>query len=333
MGPTTYLHIPGTDIFRRRAASMSESKDRYISSGGLVDITELTKQYEAEKFANASQKSSLFGSISPRTHSSRGSSMVDESGSPSPFSLPLSPYRSEGWVTPDTPRTPATPLKQSFLSPTYQNQTATSPITKHNRCGLDLNLTLSPGVINAHENLAQNLKDEITPTQRSQFGELIELPGSLLLPSQGFPQSNPPVLPPRHHLPDRSHSAPSYTCPKESSNFLGDSFIMSKTAHVHQDLSIVADASSSTQYVPPPRLSSLPDHSLKPSQHLPPPVPLSRMKMEELMQVLPTLNAAIIAHDWIPCMQKRHQELKTWLQNHKIDTQAVEQMGLLDKVR
>lgn len=45
-----------------------------------------------------------------------------------------------------------------------------------------------------------------------------------------------------------------------------------------------------------------------------PPVPMSEMNVEELMHILPSLDAAIIAHDWLPCMQARHCELKTSLQ-------------------
>lgn len=60
-------------------------------------------------------------------------------------------------------------------------------------------------------------------------------------------------------------------------------------------------------------------------------MPLSQMTIEELMQILPTLDAALIAHDWVPCMQKRQRELKTWLQNNKSDP-AAERLKLLDMV-
>lgn len=298
-----------------------------------MDIRELAKQYEAERVVVASQKHSLFGSSSSHARSSRASSVTDELGSPSTISLPLSPYRSEGWATPDTPQTPSTPLKSTFLSPKYQNHTIASPVSKHRRYGHDLSLTLSPDVVSAHEKLTRNLADDITPTQDSKFGVLFELPGSLLLPSQGFPQSDPPVLPPRHILPDRSQSAPA--CPRieELMIALGEPFVMAKTSNHDKDLDNLADVSPSTQRIHPPRLSSLPDHVLKSPRCPPPPVPLSQMTMEELMHVLPTLNAAIVAHDWVPCVQKRHHELKNWLQKNQIDMESAEEVKVLHKVR
>ena len=78
----------------------------------------------------------------------------------------------------------------------------------------------------------------------------------------------------------------------------------------------------------PPRqqpLTSLASAPSNPAEQ----VPLSRMTIEELMHVLPTLNAAIIAHDWIPCMRKRHRELRIWLQNNKLDINATEELNTL----
>lgn len=66
---------------------------------------------------------------------------------------------------------------------------------------------------------------------------------------------------------------------------------------------------------------------------MPPPIPLSQMTIEELMQILPSLDAAVIAHDWMPCLQKRQRELKTWLQNNKANTGTTESLRYLDKVR
>lgn len=49
------------------------------------------------------------------------------------------------------------------------------------------------------------------------------------------------------------------------------------------------------------------------------------------MQTLPTLNAAIIAHDWVPCMQKRQKELKNWLQNSRLTQFSGDRTGELNK--
>ena len=50
------------------------------------------------------------------------------------------------------------------------------------------------------------------------------------------------------------------------------------------------------------------------------------------MQILPRLDAAVIAHDWVPCMQKRQQELKTWLQKSVDDADPETFAKALDKV-
>jgi len=78
-------------------------------------------------------------------------------------------------------------------------------------------------------------------------------------------------------------------------------------------------------------MSSLPKSFAAPQQP-PPPVPLSQMTMEELMQTLPRLDAAVIALDWVPCMQKRQQELKTWLQQGSHDPISESSSSYLEKV-
>ncbi|KAK5082101.1 hypothetical protein LTR05_007243 [Lithohypha guttulata] len=55
------------------------------------------------------------------------------------------------------------------------------------------------------------------------------------------------------------------------------------------------------------------------------------MTIEELMQILPTLNAAIIAHDWLPSMQRRQKELKNWLQINLVDHRSGEASRKIDK--
>lgn len=328
MASTTFLQIPGTAILKRRRASASDPKERYGSVGGLVDIRELSKRYETSKKEVPKQKSTFFNSFSPRSRAS--SVTTDDSEIHSNGSLPQSPYRSEGWMTPDTPQTPATPCRQTFTSLACQKHNSTPPLSKFNRYGRELCLTLSPDVLTVDRDLPERPADDITPTQRL-LAPPIELPGSLLLPSQGFPQSNPPAIPPRQPLPNRSHSAPLDTRTIDHFIVAEETSAMAKSSHTQNRSRIVIEGTQNAPYVPPPRQSSLPVDIAQPPQHHPPPVPLSQMTMEELMQVLPTLNAAIIAHDWVPCMQKRQNELKTWLQRHRIDQQPNEDLKHLNK--
>ncbi|KAK5098972.1 hypothetical protein LTR70_000907 [Exophiala xenobiotica] len=88
---------------------------------------------------------------------------------------------------------------------------------------------------------------------------------------------------------------------------------MAKRSHQHSNSHSTQTSDQQMQGALPPRMSSLP-RSFAAPQQAPPPIPLSQMTMEELMQILPRLDAAVIALDWMPCMQKRQQELKTWLQ-------------------
>lgn len=62
----------------------------------------------------------------------------------------------------------------------------------------------------------------------------------------------------------------------------------------------------------PPRMSSL--HPVAVLEEAPPRIPLSQMSFDQLMEILPTLDAAIIANDWLPCMQKCQQEVKKTMQ-------------------
>lgn len=94
---------------------------------------------------------------------------------------------------------------------------------------------------------------------------------------------------------------------------------MARPFHHHSKSSAQLDTKSSAQNTIPPRMDSLRPKPPPPrAPTFDPPIPLSQMTMEQLMQTLPTLNAAIIAHDWVPCMQKRQKELKNWLQNSRL---------------
>ncbi|KAK5942652.1 hypothetical protein PMZ80_005217 [Knufia obscura] len=105
---------------------------------------------------------------------------------------------------------------------------------------------------------------------------------------------------------------------------------MAKRSHQHSGSRSVPTYVQQTQCAPPPRMSSLPSNAMPPQQP-PPPIPLSRMGMEELTEILPRLDAAVIAHDWIPCMQKKQQELKDWLQESAVKIDSENHPSSLEK--
>jgi len=136
-------------------------------------------------------------------------------------------------------------------------------------------------------------------------------------------------------LPARSHLAPACSVlpktaglPSPPSNTVN----MAKRPHQHSESCSAPSYAQQAQCAPPPRLSSLPSSVAAPPQPSPP-VPLSQMTMEELMHILPKLDAAVIAHDWMPCMQKRQQELKDWLQKSSLTPNSESYPICMDKVR
>lgn len=339
MSLTSHLQIPKLDTFRRRADSFSEEQDRYVVTGGFVSIQDLAKSYEASRDKKSKQHFGLFGSVSPRSRSSRASSITDAE-SQTWDSVSTSPYRSEGRSSPQTPQTPFSGTKQTVCSLDQTINISPPPLSRYNQCGHEIYLNSSPSLGHLPENpFAFESSSIVTPTQsqsQSRSSIPVELAGSLLLPSQGFPQSNPPKVPPRVH--ERSRSAPvisrllsPLSMIPEHIHSRGDSHIPEPDKSLFPTMSALSE-SEMTKFVRKPRGShsistpewdrqdTLPTRKSslrsRPSapQHKPPPVPLSQMTLEELMQILPNLDAAIVAHDWKPCVQKRHHELKGLLQ-------------------
>lgn len=335
MSPKLYLSIPSPEKLRRRTTSLPEEHDRYVSVGGFVNIEDLTKRYEASK--KPKQQYGLFGSVSPRPRASRASSSPEDVGSEEWDSVPTTPCRSEGRTISQTPKTPFAKSKQTaYFNNHHQTLESVTPppFPKYNRYGHDLYLDASPRSAQFPEkSLLFVPSDNLTQSQaQSDQCTPVELAGSLLLPSQGFPQSNPPERPP--HVHERSHSAPvALQLPRSLSitpenvrsptarniSIAGrsplslmsafDEVEMKKQFHQRDASRSTPASEQNTKSTLPVRKSSL-RSKMAPPQYRPPPIPLSHMKLEELMQILPTLDAAIIAHDWIPCMQKRHAELK-----------------------
>lgn len=360
MSPITHLQIPTVEAFRRRTSSEPQGRDRYVITGGFVNIQDLSKGYETPKGKKSKQQHGLFGSVSPRSRSSRASSSTDDVESQEWDFLTTSPHRSESWSSPQTPRTPFAGIKQtSYTFDHCQKATIITPppLSRYNQHGHDLYLELSPQLSHLSQNgCAFDTQRIVTPTRaQSTLGEPIELPGSLLLPSQGFPQSYPPKVPP--HVNERSHSAPavpgisqpSSMIPEAASTLIDYDKLEPVMALIppmptsndskakRQVRTAPSSRSTSTsewsnQDALPMRKSSLRSKPTMP-QCGPPPVPLSKMSLEELIQVLPTLDAAIIAHDWVPCILARHRELKHLLKTLEGPPTVDAALQSFDKVR
>lgn len=335
------LLVPGVEVFGRHTKSTLEEQDRYVITGGFVTVEELSKKYAVSKSKKLSQQRDLFSHVSPRARSSHTSSVSGDCELQGWESIPTSPSRSESWSSPETPRTPFAGTKQTVYPFTpYANNVASPRLSNYNRYVHDLYSNASPTPSNSYgkdyESCSQNIATPARDDKSLPVQAPIELAGSLLLPSQGFPQSNPPEIPP--HLNARSHSAPVILCLSRSPTESSDSLKFSRNIHERESnmtlfqpvstsnvsepkrpvrgavISHPATASDSdTQGTLPVRKSSLRSKPAMP-RHRPPPTPLSQMSLEELMQVLPSLDAAIVAHDWVPCMQKRHKELKHLLE-------------------
>lgn len=341
MSLTSHLQLPSVEAFRRRTSSAPEGKDRYVVMGGFVRIEELSKSYEASKSKKFRPPKLLSGYVSPRSRHSAASSISEDVESQGWDSVPTSPYRSESWSSPQTPRTPFAGAKQSICTfDHYQTTDITPPpLSRYNRQGHDLFLDLSPRSSRLSTRKCHLFPQSIAaPSQDRTLPDRvpIELAGSLLLPSQGFSQSNPPQVPP--HVNVRSHSAPVVSGVSPPLFMIPEVIKRSQTAQelepdmapstpilatnlaeikgqsrTPQPFHSTASLNSDNQSRLPMRRSSLRSKPTTP-QYRPPPTPLSKMSLEELMDVLPHLDAAIIAQDWLPCMQIKHNNLKKLLE-------------------
>lgn len=346
MSPRTRLQIPSVETFRRRAGTSPEGRDRYVITGGFVQIEELSKIHAASKSQRSRQNNDLYGHVSPLSQSSRGSSFTEDGRGAGWDSLPTTPSRSECCQSPVTPRTPFSGTKQT-TSDYYHYHTpdiTPPPLSKYNRYGHDLYLSVSPKLSYVFQKISDFDSQVVTPTQHNSQADdaPVELAGSLLLPSQGFPQMNPPTVPPYANV--RSHSAPVFPQLSQSPSTIHKGTVNPAVSDgsgptmvpipsgTTLNRAMMRDGTTSqstitsdrdTQGLLPARKSSLRSKLATP-RNVPPPTPLSKMSLEQLIQVLPSLDAAIIAQDWLPCMLKRHQELKYLLETTRcVPTQDV----------
>lgn len=354
----SYLSIPSPERLRHRTTSLPEVHERYVSVGGFVNIQELTKNFEATKANKSKQQYGLFGSVSPRSRNSRASSISEDVESQDWDSVPTTPYRNEGWLTPQTPKTPFAGLnKTNRLHKQCQTPESITPppVLRYNQYGHDLYLETSPRSARPPEKNSLSVPPRTSTSVQSDQCTPVELAGSLLLPSQGFPQSNPPERPP--HVHERSHSAPATSQPQRSLPMIPENF----SNITVRDISITGrpppslmpafdnlemtkqfsqrEASRSTPSLEPNTRSTLPVRKsslrskMPPPQYRPPPVPLSRMSLEELMEILPNLDAAIIAQDWMPCVRRRHQEQKDAFEKLERTPVSKPSLDFLNQVR
>jgi hypothetical protein len=179
-----------------------------------------------------------------------------------------------------TPLTPGTPWTVNTANAAVADMTpsrASPPVSRYNVGGQAQVYTMMPGTPSTPE-----------PKFKS---EPAELPGSLLLPSQGFPQSEPPVTPARQTF-GRSFSDQS------SSNWSSTPGLSTCSAVTTAEME-VKPTRSSTSTASVPKIGK----------------PFSAMTAEELIQCLPQCSPSTIYNTWAPAMLREHQKIKNLLQN------------------
>lgn len=192
-------------------------------------------------------------------------------------------------------------IKQEVLSPTpiadeSLPQSPRTPVSRYNP------LLKSASVSNNH------LPPPPPPHTKQQcLPAALELPGSLLLPSQGFPQSDPPCTPSRT-LPCLSRSSS-----EESDQIWTPAISISSATDIEDD--------EMPRPFPPMHLpraakpSKLRDHEASATQELGIGKPISSMSAEELLSELPRLDAGVVKSVWVPAMIRQHDRIKKLLQD------------------
>jgi hypothetical protein len=140
-------------------------------------------------------------------------------------------------------------------------------------------------------------------TPEAKFkSEPVELPGSLLLPSQGFPQSEPPVTPARQTF-GRSYSGAS-------------SSTLSPTPGLSTCSTVTATEMDVLKSFSPMKKEAKPTTSSASTTSVPKiGKPFSAMTAEELIQCLPQCSPSTIYNTWVPAMLREHQKIKNLLQD------------------
>lgn len=149
----------------------------------------------------------------------------------------------------------------------------------------------------------------------SFFSSPIELPGSLLLPSQGFPQENPPITPPRQIVRRKTdESSIASTLPELTTSASSDTddFEMVKPfgspkKKALRDAKAFQVTASSTLF----------------EGHATTNKAFQSMTVDELLSRLPSLKVDVIQGIWLEAMRQEYSRLKVLLDdagNVKLDT-------------
>lgn len=156
-----------------------------------------------------------------------------------------------------------------------------------------------------------------TPTTPEQTAILpVELPGSILLPSQGFPQADPPITPARDDYRSRwsEESRRSPTPSLDSSSTTDGEMDIFKNLTSPQKGSVRAKTFSASR--------------MKETSK-----PFTAMSAEELMQCLPDLNMSLVLHSWVPAMEKELKRIKALLQGAaEVRLQSQANLGIFGTV-
>ena len=192
---------------------------------------------------------------------------------------------------PRTPVTPGTPWTVNTTNAAFTDMMASRtspPISRYNMSGQARVYNWMPGTPSTPE---PNFKSEP-----------VELPGSLLLPSQGFPQSEPPVTPARQTF-GRSYSG-------ESSSTL------SSTPGLSTGSAVTATEMDVLRSFSPKKKEAKPTTSSASTTSVPKiGKPFSAMTAEELIQCLPQCSPSTTCNTWVPAMLREHQKIKSLLQD------------------
>lgn len=140
-------------------------------------------------------------------------------------------------------------------------------------------------------------RPQTPPTPEQTAPLLVELPGSILLPSQGFPQQNPPVTPAR----DDWHGFGSDVSRPSSTPSLDTSSTTDSEMEIFKNLTSPNKRSG--------RANTFPASPAKNGSK-----PFKAMTAEELMECLPELSMSVVSHHWVPAMENELKKIKILLQ-------------------
>jgi hypothetical protein len=208
-----------------------------------------------------------------------------------------------GW----TPMTPASAVSDEVQTASARSQQSTPLLSRFNSAGLHSNASSSPTTPG--------------PNQLPAKASAIELPGSLLLPSQGFPP--PPATPPRHHILRRQDTDDSETSSVPSLTTLSSIPSSSDSMDVLKSLSGHHWKTSHTHGT-----TAHSNGNNKPSSVS---KPFSAMSIEELLISLPSCDSNTITRIWMPEMQNKCRNMKEVLQkahdNHALSNTELRNIG------